>query len=66
MTTTPPPNVDTEKLAYDYTVWVAPELMAYLKKSLSFMEEHPYLFQEGEIERTKESITEFEELIANA
>lgn len=58
--------VDTEKLAYDYTVWVAPELLAYLKKSLIFMEKYPQLFAENEIERTKDSITEFEELIANA
>lgn len=54
---------ENEKLAYDYTVWVAPEMLALLNKGLIFMEKHPQLFQEGEIERAKESIAEFEEVI---
>ena len=56
-------QIDAEKLAYDYTVWVAPEMLALLKKGLIFMEAHPELFHEGETERALESIKEFEEVI---
>jgi hypothetical protein len=54
---------ENKKLAYDYTVWVAPEMLALLKKGAIFMEKHPQLFHEGELERAKESIVEFEEVI---
>jgi hypothetical protein len=55
----------TEKLAYEYTVWVAPEMLALLKKSLIYMKKHPTLFAVDEIDRTKDSIKEFEEVIKN-
>lgn len=54
-----------EELAHQYTVWVAPEMIALLKKGAIFMEEHPELFHEGELERAHESIAEFEEIIKN-
>lgn len=66
MTKKTPEQLHAEKLAYDYTVWVAPEMLALLKKGLIFMEEHPELFEEGEIERAKESIAEFQEIVDNA
>ena len=58
-------DVDTQKLAYEYTVWVAPEMLALLEKGLIFMEKNPFLFEEGEIERAKESIKDFKEIIEN-
>ena len=57
---------ELQKLAYDYTIWVAPEMLALLEKGLVFMEKNPFLFPEGEIERAKESIEEFKEIIENA
>jgi hypothetical protein len=59
-------DVDTQKLAYEYTVWVAPEMLALLEKGLIYMEKYPFLFEEGEISHTKENIEEFKEIIENA
>lgn len=58
-------TIDTEQLGNEFSVYLAPEMIALLEKSLSFMEEHPYMFLDSanEIQRTKDSIEEFKAML---
>ena len=55
---------EQRRLARDYAHWVAPEMIAMLRKALIFIREHPEMFPDNEEQKTVDTINELEEMLA--